>query len=144
MRFDSDVRGILVVAVVATSLAVPAGANAEGADHLWEVTTKMEMPGMPMAMPAQVRRVCVARSHKDEDLIPRGDNCRVLDSKRAGNKLACTMACTGDEPMNVTGELTYAADSYEGRMRMKSPRDPSMEMTQTFAGKRVGACTARQ
>ena len=86
MRFAFDIRGILGFAIVATSLAAPAGVNAQGADHLWEVTTKMEMPGMPMAMPAQVRRVCVARNHADEDLIPRSDNCRVLDSKRAGNK----------------------------------------------------------
>ena len=144
MRFAFDIRGILGFAIVATSLAAPAGVNAQGADHLWEVTTKMEMPGMPMAMPAQVRRVCVARNHTDEDLIPRTDNCRVLDSKKAGNKLTYTMACTGDEPMNVTGEMTYSSDSYDGRMRMKSTRDPSMEMTQTFAGKRVGTCTARQ
>ena len=143
MRSALDIRSLVGSALVAMSLGAPAGAYAQSTEHLWEVTTKMEMPGMPMAMPAQVRRVCVARSHKDEDLIPRADNCRVLDSKRAGNKLAYTMACTGDEPMNVTGEMTYASDSYDGRMRMKSQRDPSMEMTQTFAGRRVGTCTAR-
>ena len=144
MRLAFDIRSIAGSALVAMSLGVPAGAHAQATDQLWEVTTKMEMPGMPMTMPAQVRRVCVARSHADEDLIPRSDNCRVLDSKKAGNKLTYTMACTGDEPMSVTGEMTYASDSYDGRMRMKSQRDPSMEMTQTFAGKRVGTCTARQ
>ncbi len=144
MRMAFDIRSVLRSAIVAALLAVPAGAAAQATDHLWEVTMKMEMPGMPMAMPAQVHRVCVARNHADEDLIPRSDNCRVLDSKRAGNKLTYTMACTGDEPMNVTGEMTYSSDSYDGRMRMKSTRDPSMEMMQTFAGKRVGTCTARQ
>ena len=30
-----------------------------GPDELWDVTFKMEMPGMPMAMPAQTQQVCL-------------------------------------------------------------------------------------
>jgi len=132
----------------ATSLAAAAvvlsfNALAQGKDDLWEVTMKMEMPGMPMAMPAQVNRVCISKTHKDEDLIPRRDNCRLLESSRSGNKLTYKMACTGPEPMTVSGEMTYAATSYEGRMQMVTQSGgQSMEMAQTFVGKRVGDCTA--
>ena len=94
-------------------------------------------------MPAQVDRVCVAKDRKDEDLIPRRENCRVLESKRVGNTLTYKMACTGAEPMDVAGEMTYGSNSYEGRMRMTSTSGgQSMEMGQTFAGRRVGDCTA--
>jgi hypothetical protein len=133
----------LVAAAVAATLASPPSGLAQGKDDLWEVTMKMEMPGMPMTMPAQVNRVCVAKDRKDEDLIPRRENCRVLESKRVGNTLTYKMACTGAEPMDVAGEMTYGSNSYEGRMRMTSTSGgQSMEMGQTFAGRRVGDCTA--
>ena len=135
-------RAALACAAAAL-LAVPASGVAQGADHLWEVTVKMEMPGMPMAMPPQVRRVCVAQNHRDEDLIPTQGSCRVLESKRVGNRLTYAMACNGEPAMNVTGETTFAADRYDGRMRMTtSEGGQPMEMAQTYAGRRVGGCTA--
>ncbi len=130
--------GLLIVA-----LALPVTASAQGRDDLWEVTTKMEMPGMPIAMPAQTNRVCIAKNSKDDDYIPRRDNCRVLESKRSGNKLTYKMACTGKDAMNVAGEITYGTNSYEGRMLMSGRMEGGpMEMTQVFSGKRVGDCSA--
>ena len=132
---------ISVAAVALFALSSPAAA--QGTDQLWEVTVKMEMPGMPMAMPPQVRRVCVAQNHRDEDLIPTQGNCRVLDSRRAGNKLTYAMACTGEQATNVTGEMTFAADRYDGRMQMTMTEGGQpMAMTHTYGGRRDGACTA--
>lgn len=131
------------IAFVAGAVTWSSTSVAQGNDDLWEVSMKMEMPGMPMAMPAQVQRICVAKNHKDEDLIPKRGNCRVLESNRVGNKIAYKMACTGEEALDVSGEMTQGNDSYEGRMRMtgKSGAD-SYDMMQTFVGKRVGGCTA--
>lgn len=144
MHIESRRRSsIASVTVLAVALAGSASSLAQDTDDLWEVTMKMEMPGMPMAMPAQVHRVCVAKNHKDEDLIPRRDNCRVLESKRTGNRLAYRMKCTGDEAMDVSGEMTYGSNTYEGRMKMLTTSGgQAMEMGQTFAGRRVGGCTA--
>ena len=136
-------RTTLASAAAAAMLALPAPGAAQGSDQLWEVTMQMEMPGMPMAMPPQVRRVCVAQNHRDEDLIPTQGNCRVLESKRVGNRMTYTMACTGEQAMNIAGETTFAADRYDGRMRMSTSQGGQpMEMTQTYAGRRVGGCTA--
>jgi hypothetical protein len=55
---------------VGIAVAASAPAAAQGKDEQWETTSKMEMPGMPMAMPAQVNRICVAKGAKDEDYIP--------------------------------------------------------------------------
>jgi hypothetical protein len=133
----------IVPIAAAVAFAWPIASLAQAKDDLWEVTTKMEMPGMAMSMPAQVNRVCISKNPKDEDLIPRRDNCRVLESTRSGNKLTYKMACTGAEPMTVSGEMTYAGASYEGRMQMVAQSGgQSMQMGQTFAGKRVGDCTA--
>ena len=117
-------------------------ASAQGKDDLWEVTTKMEMPGMPMAMPAQTNRSCVAKGGQDEDYIPRRENCKVLESKRVGNKVTFKMACTGKDPMTVVGETTFTATSYDGKMAMSGKLDNQpYEMRQTYSAKRIGDCT---
>ncbi len=119
-------------------------ALAQGKDDLWEVTTKMEMPGMPMAMPAQTQRICVAKGGKDDDYIPKRDGCRVQDSKRVGNKVTYKMVCTGKDTMTVAGETTFGANSYDGKMAMSGKMDgQQVEMNQTYSGKRVGDCTAK-
>ena len=131
--------------VIALGIAAPASSTAfaQGKDDLWEVTSKMEMPGMPMAMPAQTHRLCVAKGGKDEDYIPKRDGCRMQDSKRVGNKVTYKMVCTGKDTMTIAGETTFGGSSYDGRMVMSGKMDgQQMEMTQTYSGKRVGDCTA--
>jgi hypothetical protein len=103
----------------------------------------MEMPGMPMAMPAQTHRVCLAKGSKDDEYVPRRENCRVQESKRVCNKLTYKMVCTGKDAMTVAGETAYGANSYEGRMVMSGKMDgQQVEMSQTYTGKRVADCTA--
>jgi uncharacterized protein DUF3617 len=129
-----------VAAMVVVPLLWPLAAVAQDKE-LWEVTTKMEMPGIPMAMPAQTQRVCIPKTRKDDDLIPKSEGCRVSDVKRAGNKVTFNIACTGTDPMNGTGEITSMPASYDGRMRLKGKMgDETMEMSHTFSGKRVGDC----
>lgn len=129
-----------IAAMVVVPLLWPLAAVAQDKE-LWEVTTKMEMPGMPMAMPAQTQRVCLPKTRKDDDLVPKSEGCRVSDVKRAGNKVTFSVACTGTDPMTGTGEITSMPASYDGRMRLKGKMgDETMEMSHTFSGKRVGDC----
>ena len=136
-------RALTCVTLLTVASMLPIAVMAEGTDDLWEVTTKMEMPGMPMAMPPQTIRQCLAKGSKDDAYIPRQQNCRVVDSQRTGNRITLKMVCPGTDAMEATGDVTVAAASYDGRMTMVMCRDgQSMEMASTFTGKRVGACTA--
>ena len=132
----------LVLASFVVLLLVPsAAALAQGTDDQWEITSKMEMPGMPMAMPAQVTRACVGKNAKDDELIPRQGDCKVVESKRTGNKLTYKMTCTTPEPTTVEGETQFGSGAYDGKMRMTMTKsNHSMQMT--YSGKRVGGCTA--
>jgi len=137
---------VLLALLGAVLVAGPAStaALAQGKDDLWEITTKMEMPGMPMAMPAQTQRLCIAKSGKDDDYIPKRDGCRVQDSKRVGNKVSYKMVCTGKDSMTVSGDTTFGANSYDGKMAMSGMMDgQQVQMSQTYSGKRVGDCTAK-
>jgi hypothetical protein len=127
--------------VLGLGLIASLPASAQGKDDLWEVSTKMEMPGMPMAMPAQTNRVCIGKNRKDEDFVPRHGDCRMVDSKRVGNKFTYKMECAGNDPTTIEGAITFGNNVYDGQMRMtmKKTRD-TMDMTLT--GKRVGDCVA--
>jgi len=133
-----------VACVGAACALLSTAAFGQGKDELWDVTIKMEMAGMPFAMPAQTNRVCVEKGN-DAGLVPKSkdDNCQVTDQKRSGNKFSFRVACTGKNPMTGAGEFTYSTDSYDGRMQMKGTSDgQSFDMTQTVAGKKVGNCTS--
>ena len=143
-------RGTTVVAVALTLLvAHPAAAQTgyrvdpQGKDELWDITSKMEMPGMPMAMPGQTNRVC-AEKGSDAAAIPKKDECRVLESKRTGNKFTYRMACkSGKDDYTATGESTWSGNGYQGRMQMVGKmQGEQMEMTMTYIGARAGNCTS--
>jgi hypothetical protein len=137
----------LPIAFIAFALALPAFAQVKG--DLWELTVKMQMTGVPMDMPARTSRTCMDKNAKDEEFVPQKSGegeCRMVDQKRAGNVWRYRMECTGKNRDTVTaeGEVTYAADrsSYEGKMRLtgKSGKE-GYEMTQTYAGRRIGDCS---
>jgi len=143
-RNGRTLRGACAAAAALTALAAaPAIVRAQGADDLYEVTVKMEMAGMPMSMPAMTQRRCVKKGSGDGDLVPRQDNCRVTDARRAGNRLTFAMACTGRDAMSGTGDFTFTGDGYTGQIRMKGTMEGTdVAMTQTVTGRRVGGCTA--
>jgi hypothetical protein len=138
-RLDASCSGAALVSLIALVAASPVGA--QGKDDLWEMSSKMEMPGMPMAMPAQVNRVCLGKNRKDEDLVPRQGDCRMVDGKRVGNKFTYRMECTSPEPSVVVGELVFGNNAYDGKMRMTMTRTNDT-MNMALAGRRVGDCTS--
>ena len=112
-------------------------------DGDWEVKVEMQMPGMPMSLPAQTIRQCVtpqdaADPQKAAPPNPRGrgpNDCKVSDYKIDGNKVTWSMTCS---QMTGAGEFVYAADAYTGTMKMNMQ---GQEMVMKYAGKRLGDCT---
>jgi hypothetical protein len=116
-------------------------AYAQDKGDLWEVTTKIEMVGMPFSLPAQTQRLCSSKARGDEGMIPKNQGCSVSDVRRTGNRVTFKMTCTGQNAMSGDGEMTSSATSYDGIMRLKGQADgQDMAMTHTFSGKRVGDC----
>lgn len=127
-----------------TGMAPPAGTfkPGPGPDELWEMTIKMEMEGMPMAMPAQTSQVCMKKGRKEADHVPTSDECTMTDLKASGNRTTFSMVCRGDPPMSGTGEVTSTPTSTNGRITVRSTkRGEEMTMTQTFSSRKIGTCT---
>jgi hypothetical protein len=128
-------------AVVLAALCPPAGAQEK--DELWETTVKMEIAGMPMSMPAQTGRACVEKGAKEDRYVPQQGECKTVESSRSGNKYILKIVCEGKNRMTGTGEITFTDGAYTGRMKMTGTMEGQpVDMTQTYSGKRVGACTA--
>lgn len=130
-------------ALVLFGCLLPAGAALaqQGSGKLYEVTTRMEMEGMPMAMPAQTMRVCGPAEGGNEKMVPTQGDCTMTDQKTIGNKFSFRMACAGKDAMNGEGEFEHFADGYRGRISATSGSGADKsQFKMNFEGKLIGAC----
>ena len=136
-------RGVACIMAALVLLGAPHISAAQGPDELWEVTTKMEMVGMPMAMPPQTQRVCKRSGvQQDADLMPKDRGCKMADVNRSGNRTTFTMVCEGKDKITGMGDITSDKAIYQGTMHLKGTMDGHpVDMTQSFTGKRLGDCT---
>ncbi len=108
----------------------------------WEVTSKMEMPGMPFAMPATTVKVCIPPGEEKDPrrMRDKKSNCEFTDVKTSGNKVSYKGKCVEkDGTMNMEGENTYERDSYHGIMHMTGKsQGHDMDMKMTSSSKRIG------
>lgn len=130
--------GMLLVAIVSSPLHAATG-------EWWEVSGKMEMEGMPFAMPAQSSKVCMPKGGEADPRYTQGkdSNCKMTDVKNVGNTVKFKGTCVNQgETMNVAGETTHDGSSFKSNMKMtgKSRGEP-INMTMVSSGKRIGgAC----
>ena len=131
---------ILVVAALALAATVAVVAADEMREGLWEMTTTMEMPGVPYKMPPTVIKHCYSKEDvKDRKKVVASDNkdCTVSDMKTTGNKVTWKMKCTGQNAATMTGEMIMGKDSYTSTMKMQSKET---NMTTKVKAKRIGSC----
>lgn len=126
---------LAVLLTIMTSLLSAAASAAPG--EYWEITSKMEMAGMPFAMPATTTKVCIAKGAKNDPRNTTGDkDCKMSDIKSVGKKTSFKVRCDHDgEVMTGTGEFTATANSTESKMHF-SGKD--MDINMTASSKRIG------
>ncbi|HLX06864.1 MAG TPA: DUF3617 family protein [Thermoanaerobaculia bacterium] len=146
---------VCVLAVAGIALAAgrtAAAENGAAADHpnlkpgSWEITTAMEMEGMP-PRPGFTNTICIKPDQiKDSHAFAetqqgqRGGKCKVSDLKFEGDKLSYSFAC---EHGSGTTELAFGGTTYEGTIKITaSGRGNSAPMTiiQHVKAKRTGDC----
>lgn len=112
----------------------------------WEVTMQMQMPNMPMQMPATKTSSCITAEQLGKDPtsgLPSGaqdarSQCKVMDYKFVGSTATWKVVCSGAQQMTADGEMTFMAESYVGSMKMTMPQGT---MSMKLEGKRLGECT---
>lgn len=128
---------VIFALVAALPFAVAQAAN-DG--DLWEVTTQMNVPGMPAGMGTQKQQVCTEKGDAKKAMQGKGsEKCRQTDFKQSGNKITITMECP-DGTATIENTYNAAHTEYNGTVKMTSKRG---DMTMTMAGKKLGACDAQ-
>jgi hypothetical protein len=108
----------------------------------WEITSKVEMPGMPAPMPP----VSVTQCMTEQDPVPTksagSESCQVKELKIEGNSASWKMKCNqpGGEAEG-TGQITYHGDRFEGTTKMSvGPPEAKVVVTTKITGRRISAC----
>jgi hypothetical protein len=143
---------IFLAALGAIVLALPALASEKlMRPGKWEVTAKMEIPGLPMTPRPYTTTICIKPEDvKDpetmikESQARRGENdCKIKNYEIDGQKVTWSMVCSGAHPATMNGEMIYKGDSYEGTFHFDNTgakEGQPRSMTTHVSGKRVGDC----
>jgi hypothetical protein len=136
----------LVLVAAALPIIWSVQAFAQFKEGLWEMTTQVQMKGMPQQMPSTTVRQCITKN----DPVPKEPNknydCKTTSLKTSGNTVSYTAECNGPEgKMTVSGKSTYSGDRMEGEATttVKMKGQPSMEMTSKMTGKYLGPCKSK-
>ncbi|MGA2468402.1 MAG: DUF3617 family protein [Thermodesulfobacteriota bacterium] len=105
-------------------------------DGLWEITSTVDMPGMPSK--SFTHTTCLTK----EKAVPQtGESgCTIKDMKTQGNTVTWTVVCR--EGMSTSkGKVTYAGTTMEGVIETTvKTNEKTMTMKSTMKGKRIGPC----
>lgn len=133
-----------VVVPVVLSLLLAAGAvwALDFQPGKWQVTSKVEMPGMPAPMPPVTVNQCMTEQEPVPTRSARGQACEILEMNTEGDTVRWKMKCSeaGGES-EASGRITYHGDSFEGSILTKvGGPGTDMVVTTRVSGKRLGAC----
>jgi len=132
---------VLALLILVTSISVAfANAALNLQEGKWEITTKVEMPGMRMNIPPQKHIQCLTK----KDFVPQntqpGQECKISETTIVGNTVTWTVQCKSQgEEMRGKGTITYSGNSFEGTLTMTMSH-AKMEMTSHLSGNRIGDC----
>ncbi len=130
------------VALFVCVMVVSSAAAIDLKDGKWEITSRVEMKGMSMQMPATTTTQCLTQNKPAPTPPQMPDGCQMPDFKINGNTVTWTVDCSQQKPPMVSkGTITYHGDSFEGVVENEmTGKDGKMHVTVHMKGKRIGAC----
>lgn len=108
----------------------------------YQITSKVDMAGMPGGMPPQTITQCLTENNPVPNGSAASQGCKITDMHTKGNKVTYSMECD-QQGMKVksNGAIIYKGNSFEGTSTMKmGPSAGGMTITTKTTGKWVGTC----
>jgi len=108
----------------------------------YQITAKVEMPGMPGGMPPQTTTQCLNEQNPVPNTSAGAHGCKITDMKTKGNTITYAMECNQQGMQTkTTGEMTYKGDSFEGtNQTYMGPAAGGMYVKTVIKGKRIDSC----
>jgi hypothetical protein len=135
-------RSLFVAIVLSLIFAVAAFAAPNYQEGLWEMTTTMNMPGMPKEMMRPMKhQVCLTKENAVPQPQQKGEQqCKMTNQRTVGNKVSWTMTCKNGTVSN--GEIIYSKTSFNGsQTTTTSQGGRQTTVKSTMSGKYLGPCT---
>jgi hypothetical protein len=107
-------------------------------EGMWEVTVRMEVPGMPVQMSPQTYTQCMTQ----KEVVPQpgepNQNCKIVKQDIKGDTVSWRVECKTNQGTAVSdGSITYKGDTMEGIITMTQG---DMKATQRLSGRWIGTC----
>src|SRR5262249_6538011 len=135
MKIRSGSALILALGIASSVLAQSSSPIHEG---LWEVSSKLTVPGMGEGIPMKSQQCITPAMIKDpQSAIPKmGADCKLSNYKLEAAVATYTLTCTTPMAMTANGEIRYAGpDAYTGTLTMVG-----QDVSLSFDAKRIGDC----
>lgn len=110
---------------------------------LWNITTTMEIPGLPIAMPPTTMQECIndTANMLEQFKNPQQndqDDCSIKNQHISGNTVTYDVVCNTPQGKSVNhASFTYTGDNMHGTMKVNTH---GQTMTIKYSGHRVGPC----
>jgi hypothetical protein len=129
-----SVLGLLIAALPVWGLDLKPGK--------YEITAKVEIPGMPGGTPPQTMTQCLNEQNPVPDSSAGAQGCKITDMKTTGDTVTYTMECNQQGTQTKsTGKITYKGGSFEGTSETNmGPAAGGMTVTTVVKGKRIDKC----
>ena len=130
-------RTMIFAAALLAPLAAVAGGGMKPGQY--EYSMKMEVPGMPVAMPGTTFQHCVTQADMDKGQqfnSQQNRDCQLKNLKQSAGKATFDIACK--DGTTGTGEYTFGADSMTGKTTMDRQ---GQTMIMNLSARRTGECS---
>lgn len=135
-------RSLYLSALLILSAVPAAHAAPDMMEGMWEITTTMEIPGMPQDMaPPVTHTQCITKSNMIPHDTEQSQDC-TTNHEVNGNTVTWTMKCSGElDGVVGKGKVTYRKDRFDGEMVMTVEEGgETMQITNRMSGRRIGDC----
>jgi hypothetical protein len=131
---------IIFVFVLAISAAfvLSAFAAPNMQDGMWEITSTVEMKGMPAGMMKPMTHTTCLTQKDSVPEKPAKSDCKMSDMKTSGNTVSWTVTCR--EAVS-RGRVTYSGSTFEGTTETTMNQGgEKMTVKNKMKGRRIGPC----
>lgn len=109
---------------------------------LWEVTSLIEMHGLPVELPAVTNQQCFDKDNAVPKSPQQDENCEVSQKLGSNHTVSWTLVCLNDRgELKGNGEIRYKDETFKGFLKMVlKNQEGQLIMDSTLEGRYLGPC----
>ncbi len=130
---------LIIAGIISLSIA---GSGPNMKPGKWEITSTVDMPGMPAGMIPPTKIIqCMTKSDMVPQASPESGKCKAPKVKKKGNTVSWTIVCKNQGVTSkMKGSITFKGTTFKGKMIIDTGNKQQPKITTNMSGRRLGAC----